>query len=99
MCILDLSKTLMYDFHYNYIKKRYNNEAKSLFTDTDSLCCEIETQYIYEELWQDRNLFDNSDYPKDSEFLLIKQTKKLSVNLKMKQLACLLWNLLDSAVK
>ena len=68
MCILDLSKTLLYDFHYDYIKKRYNNKAKLLFTDTDSLCYEIETQDIYEELWQDRNLFDNSDYPKDSKF-------------------------------
>ena len=68
MCILDLSMTLMYDFHYNYIKKRYNNKAKLLFTDTDSLCYEIETQDIYEALWQDRNLFDNSDYPKDSKF-------------------------------
>ena len=56
------------NFHYNYIKKRYNNKAKLLFIDTDSLCYEIETQDIYGELWQDRNLFDNSDYPKDSKF-------------------------------
>lgn len=55
-------------FHYNYIKKRYGSKAQLLFTDTDSLCYEIETEDIYADLWQDKNLFDNSDYPKDNKY-------------------------------
>ena len=67
MCILDLSKTLMYDFHYNYIKKKYP-DARLLFTDTDSLTYEIEANDVYHDFWQDRHLFDNSDYPESSPF-------------------------------
>lgn len=68
MCILDLSKTLMYDFHYNYIKKKCKNKAKLLFADTDSLTYEIEAEDIYKDFWADRNKFDNSDYPADSMY-------------------------------
>ena len=68
MYILDLSKTLMYDFHYNYIKKKYNNRARLLFTNTDSLTNEIEAEDIYKDFWNDKDMFNNSDYPESSPY-------------------------------
>ena len=68
MCILDLSKMLMYDFHYNYIKKKYNNRARLLFTNTDSLTYEIEVEDVYKDFWKDKDMFDNSDYPESSSY-------------------------------
>lgn len=68
MCILDLSKTLMYDFHYNFIKKQYRNKARLLFTDTDSLTYEIEAEDVYQDFWKDKDKFDNSGYPHDSPY-------------------------------
>ena len=68
MCILDLSKTLMYDFHYNYIKKKYNNRARLLFIDTDRSTYEIEAEDIYKDFWNDKDTFDNSDYLESSPY-------------------------------
>ena len=65
--VLELSKLLMYDFHYNYFKEKY--DARLLYTDTDSLVYEIKgVDDIYEKIYSDKHLFDFSNYPKDLKF-------------------------------
>ena len=76
MCILDLSKHLMYDFHYNTIKRTYGNKAQLLFTDTDSLCYCIKTEDIYHDMSLNTSNYDFSDYPK-SHFLHSDANKKV----------------------
>ena len=62
--ILDLSKTLKFNFHYEYIKKKYGKKAELLFTDTDSLMFQIKTKDFYKDIAGDvMDKFDTSDYP------------------------------------
>ena len=77
--VLELSKWLMYDFHYTFIKKYF--DAELLFTDTDSLTYEIKSEDVYEELFKHKHLFDFRNNPKDSK--LFGETNK-SVIGKMK---------------
>jgi hypothetical protein len=63
-CILDISKTIMYDFHYNVMMKKYTPETcKLLFTDTDSLCYHIQTEDVYDDMASIKERFDFSKYP------------------------------------
>ena len=64
--ILDLSKVLMYDFHYTYNKKTHGLRAQFLFTDTDSLCYDINTAEVNTctDMPKDKTLFDFSGYSK-----------------------------------
>ena len=59
--VLELSKWLMCDFHYNFIKKHFDTEL--LFTDTDSLTYQIKSKYVYEEFFKHKYLLDFSIYP------------------------------------
>ena len=64
--ILELSKLLMYKFHYDYVLNTFNS-AKLLFIDTDSLVYENNNKNVYEQCFKDRELFDFSGCPINSE--------------------------------
>ena len=62
MCILELSKVLMYEFHFDYIKNKYGNNSRLLFTDTDSLMYEIKTEDVYENFSNDKEMLNFRNY-------------------------------------
>ena len=79
----------------NFITKisKANIDAKLLFTDTGSLVYESKTEGVYEDFYQDRNLFDFSDYPLDSKFFDAANEKviaKMKDELKGKKIMSLL---------
>ena len=64
-CILETSKLHMYQFWYDYLKQKYGNKIRLIYTDTDSFVIEVETDDIYKDMLEDSHLYDFSDYPKD----------------------------------
>ena len=68
MCILKLSKVLMYEFHYDYIKNKYDNKSELLFTYTDILMYEIKTEDVYEDFSSNKEMFDFSNYSTKSKY-------------------------------
>ena len=51
---IDYSKVLMYEIQYNYVKNKYGNNSRLLFTDCDSLMYKIKTREIYEDFGKDK---------------------------------------------
>ena len=77
--ILDISKTLMYEFWYDYIKLKYGDKARLCYTDTDSLVIYVETEDFYKDIAGDvEKWFDTSNYDeKDKRPLPIGINKKV----------------------
>ena len=69
MCILDLSKVFMYEFHYDYIKNKYGNNSILLLNNTESLMYEIKVEDVYEDFIKDRRrMFNFSNYSTKSKY-------------------------------
>ena len=60
--ILEISKLIMYEFYYGYLKAKYQERCSLLFTDTDSLCCEIQKEDLYRDMGENLELFDTSNF-------------------------------------
>ena len=68
MCNLELSKVLLYEFHYAYIKNKCGNNRRLLFTDTDSLMYEIKIEDVYKDFSNDKEMFGFSNYSNKSKY-------------------------------
>ena len=82
MSILDISKTLMCEFWYDYIKPKYGDRAKLCYTDTDSFVIYIKTEDFYKDIANDvETWFDTSTYDENDKrpFPIGKSKKAISL--------------------
>ena len=76
--ILELSKLLMYEFHYKQVKKWYpNDQSLLIFTDTDSLTYIIKSENFIEEMKPRKEYFDCSEYKDDHPLYCLNNKKVL----------------------
>ncbi|KAJ8916935.1 hypothetical protein NQ315_013407 [Exocentrus adspersus] len=78
MSILDISKTCVYDFHYNFMLKKFSvDDCKLLYTDTDSLIYDIKCDDFYEIIKENLHKFDTSDFKQDNPYCIPRVNKKV----------------------
>ena len=78
MSILDIRKTLMYEFWYDYIKLKYKDKAKLCYMDTDSFVIYVKTEDFYEDIANYvENWFNTSNHDNNNRPLPIRKNKKV----------------------
>lgn len=77
MCVLELSKVLMYKFLYNYLKPKYGQNIQLVYTDTDSFILEIKTTDVYADIRDEPDMFDTWDYPENNIYGIKRHNKKV----------------------
>ena len=68
ICISELCKLLIHEFHYDYIKNKYGKKSKVLFRNTDSLIYETKTEDFYKDCSDDKEMFEFSNYSMKSKY-------------------------------
>lgn len=78
IAILEISKTLMYEFHYDFMHKKYHpDQCKLMYTDTDSFVYSLQKHNIYSVMKKNPEQFDTSDFAVDNIFGIKQQNKKI----------------------
>lgn len=81
LAILDISKIVMYDFHYNFMKPKYGENVTLNYTDTDSFIYQVKSECFYTDMKTDlHEKYDTSDYPADNIYTLPLVNKKVNFN-------------------
>jgi len=75
--IHEISKLIMYQFYYDYLKAKYGDKCTFLFTGTDSVCCYIQTEDLYQDTYQNLDLFDTSNFNKEHPLYTTKNHRVL----------------------
>lgn len=77
MCILDISKLTMYSFLYDFLKPKYKENITLAYCDTDSFVLDIQTSDFYDDIRNNIERFDTSDYPVPNDYNIERKNKKV----------------------
>ena len=81
LSILEISKISMYEFWYDYMKPKYNDNVRLCYMDTDSFIMNIKTNYFYKDLSDDvDNRFDTSNFDVKRPLPIGKNKKSYRIN-------------------
>lgn len=77
LAVLDISKVVMYEYYYNFLKPKYGENIQIAYTDTDSFVLHVKTDDFYEDMKQNLERYDTSDYPLNNQFQMPLVNKKI----------------------
>lgn len=67
----------MYEYYYNFLKPKYGDKIRLIYTDTDSFILYVETDDFYADMKENLERYDTSDYPEDNKFQMPRVNKKV----------------------